>query len=62
VTINTIIKIMINAVWNELVKENRDFFEPYMKSKSKEGTMISQEETTKMISALDSSNGAQQDD
>jgi hypothetical protein len=53
---------MINAVWNELVKENKDFFEPYMKSKSKEGTMISQEETTKMISALDSSNGAQQDD
>jgi hypothetical protein len=56
---------MINAVWNELVKENRDFFEPYMKSKSNEGTMISQEDTTemtqKMISALDSSKGAQQD-
>jgi hypothetical protein len=36
-----------------------------MKSKSNEGTMISQEDTTemtqKMISALDSSKGAQQD-
>jgi hypothetical protein len=44
------------------MKENKEFFEPYMKSKSKEGTMISQKERTEMISALDSSKGAQQDD
>lgn len=54
----------MNAVWNELEKVNKEFFEPYnMKPKnSKEMMMMmSQEETTqmlqKMISASDSSKG-----
>jgi len=58
----------MNVVWNELEKVNKEFFEPYnMKPKSsKEEIMMSQEETTqmlqKMISASDSSKGAQHDD
>jgi hypothetical protein len=57
----------MNVVWNELEKVNKEFFEPYnMKPKSSEEKMMSQEETTqmlkKMISASDSSKGAQHDD
>ncbi|XP_058756406.1 uncharacterized protein LOC131629637 [Vicia villosa] len=62
--------IITSTVWNELEKENKEFFEPYMKSKSstitKEEMMRSKEETThvinNMISTLDSSQNPQQDD
>lgn len=60
----------MNAVWNELEKENKEFFEPYMKLKSrtitKEEMMRSNEETThvinNLISTLDSSQNPHQDD
>jgi hypothetical protein len=52
----------MNAVWNELEKENKEFFESYIKSKSGNEKMMSQEETTQMlqemISSSDSSKGA----
>lgn len=56
----------MRAVWNELEKENKEFFEPYMKSKSKEG-MMSKEETTQMLEKMisaekDSSKASQEDD
>ncbi|KEH17753.1 uncharacterized protein [Medicago truncatula] len=56
-----------STVWNELEKVNKEFFEAYkMKPKNNEEIMMSQEETTrmlqKMISASDSSKGAQHDD
>jgi len=57
---------MIRAsVWNELEKENKEFFEPYyMKSKGKD-ERISEEETTqiiqKMISESDCPKDAQED-
>jgi hypothetical protein len=45
----------MNAVWNELEKENKEFFESYIKSKSgNEKTQMLQE----MISSSDSSKGA----
>ncbi|KAL5140345.1 hypothetical protein HKD37_10G030028 [Glycine soja] len=50
--------IITSTVWKELEKENKEFFEPYMKSKAKDDRM-SQEETNqiiqKMMSELDSS-------
>ncbi len=56
----------MNVVWNELEKVNKEFFEPYnMKPKNSKEMMMSQEETTQMlqkiISASDSSKGAQHD-
>ncbi|XP_004497310.1 uncharacterized protein [Cicer arietinum] len=58
--------IITSTVWNELEKENKEFFEPYMKSKSKEG-MMSKEETTQMLEKMisaekDSSKASQEDD
>ncbi|TKY50641.1 hypothetical protein E2542_SST22145 [Spatholobus suberectus] len=56
--------IITSTVWNELEKENKEFFEPYMKSKAKDDGM-SQEETTqiiqKMISESDSTKDAEDD-
>ncbi|WVY92818.1 hypothetical protein V8G54_031906 [Vigna mungo] len=54
--------IVTSTVWNELEKENKEFFEPYyMKWKGKDERM-SEEETTeiiqKMISESDSSKDA----
>lgn len=39
------------AVWNELEKENKEFFEAYAESKSKENRM-SEEETSQMIQKM----------
>ncbi|KAL2323893.1 hypothetical protein Fmac_022951 [Flemingia macrophylla] len=54
--------IITSTVWNELEKVNKEFFEPYMKSKAKDDRM-SQEETNqkilKMISETDSSKDAE---
>lgn len=44
---------IINAVWNELEKENKEFFEPYnMKFKSSKDDIMSEEETTQMIQKM----------
>ncbi|CAL0320652.1 unnamed protein product [Lupinus luteus] len=52
-------------LWNELEKENKEFFEPYMKSKNNKEDRMSQEETTrmieKMISKSDSSKDGEED-
>lgn len=55
-------KMNVLSVWNELEKENKEFFEPYyMKWKGKD-ERVSEEETTqiiqKMISESDSSKDA----
>jgi len=39
------------AVWKELEKENKEFFEEYAKAKSKEDRM-SEEETSQMIQKM----------
>ncbi|XP_061374432.1 uncharacterized protein LOC133316665 [Gastrolobium bilobum] len=51
--------IITSAVWNELEKENKEFFEAYAQSKSKEDRM-SEEETNQMIQKMisDSSKGS----
>ncbi|XP_015942232.1 uncharacterized protein LOC107467609 [Arachis duranensis] len=41
--------VITSTVWNELEKENKEFFEGYLKSKSKEEKIMSQEETTRII-------------
>ncbi|XP_061372270.1 uncharacterized protein LOC133314760 [Gastrolobium bilobum] len=57
--------IITSTVWNELEKENKEFFEPYKKSKSKEDKIMSEAETTqmlqKLISESDSSKDAEDD-
>ncbi|KAJ1400196.1 hypothetical protein SESBI_29756 [Sesbania bispinosa] len=52
-----------SAVWNELEKENKEFFEPYynyMKWKSKEDIM-SQEETRRMVEKMISDSDSSKD-
>ncbi|KAJ0045845.1 hypothetical protein Pint_06203 [Pistacia integerrima] len=51
------------SVWNELEKENKEFFEAYAQSQSKEDRM-SEEETSQMIQKMisDSSKAADKDD
>ncbi|KAF1860759.1 hypothetical protein Lal_00000172 [Lupinus albus] len=44
--------IITSTVWNELEKENKEFFEPYMKSKNNKEDRMSQEETTRMIEKM----------
>ncbi|XP_057736403.1 uncharacterized protein LOC130951713 [Arachis stenosperma] len=42
--------VITSTVWNELEKENKEFFEGYLKLKSnKEEKIMSQEETTRII-------------
>ncbi|KAG4926057.1 hypothetical protein AAZX31_18G267100 [Glycine max] len=54
--------VITSTVWNELEKENKEFFEEYAKGKSKEDRM-SEEETTQMLQKMisDSSKGAAKD-
>lgn len=61
-TLNKHIITLINAVWNELQKENKEFFEAYAKSKSKDDRM-SEEETNQMLQKIisDSSKGSTND-
>ena len=49
------------AVWNELEKENKEFFEAYAESKSKEDRM-SEEETSQMIQKMISDSSKDSDD
>ena len=48
-------------MWNELEKENKEFFEPYLRSKSKDDRM-SQEETTRMIQKMISDSDSSKDE
>ncbi|KAK7273105.1 hypothetical protein RIF29_14151 [Crotalaria pallida] len=54
--------VITSTVWSELEKENKEFFEAYDKSKSKDDRM-SEEETNRMIQKMisDSSKGASND-
>ncbi|RDX57714.1 hypothetical protein CR513_63023, partial [Mucuna pruriens] len=54
--------VITSTVWNELEKENKEFFEAYAKAKSKDERM-SEEETSRMIQKMisDSSKGAGND-
>ena len=40
------------AVWKELEKENKEFFEAYSTSKNEEGSIMSEAETSEMIQKL----------
>ncbi|XP_031254298.1 uncharacterized protein LOC116112277 isoform X3 [Pistacia vera] len=55
--------VITSTVWNELEKENKEFFEAYAQSQSKEDRM-SEEETSQMIQKMisDSSKAADEDD
>ena len=48
-------------MWNELEKENKEFFEDYAKSQSKADCM-SAEETTKLIQKIKSDESKDPDD
>ncbi|KAK2413397.1 hypothetical protein P8452_59040 [Trifolium repens] len=54
--------VITSTVWNELEKENKEFFEAYAKSKSKDERM-SEEETNQMLQKIisDSSKGSTND-
>ncbi|XP_039027751.1 uncharacterized protein LOC120161597 [Hibiscus syriacus] len=41
--------IITSTVWNELEKENKEFFEAYSVSKSKKEQRMSEEETSQII-------------
>ncbi|KAK7357971.1 hypothetical protein VNO80_17269 [Phaseolus coccineus] len=57
--------VITSTVWNELEKENKEFFEPYYMKWKGRNERVSEEETTqiieKMISESDSSKDAQED-
>ena len=48
-------------MWNELEKENKEFFEAYAKSNSKDERM-SEEETSQMIKKMISDSSKDEDD
>lgn len=47
-------EMQMDAVWNELEKENKEFFEEYAESQGK-GDRMSEEETSRMIQKIISS-------
>ncbi|XP_044507884.1 uncharacterized protein LOC123227237 [Mangifera indica] len=55
--------VITSTVWNELEKENKEFFEAYAQSQSKEDRM-SEEETSQMIQKMitDSSKAADEEE
>ncbi|KAJ0045847.1 hypothetical protein Pint_06205 [Pistacia integerrima] len=55
--------VITSTVWNELEKENKEFFEAYAQSHSKEDRM-SEEETSQMIQKMitDSSKAADEEE
>ncbi|KAL4621276.1 hypothetical protein ACB098_06G167200 [Castanea mollissima] len=53
--------VITSTVWNELEKENKEFFEAYAESKSKEDRM-SEEETSQMIQKMISDSSKDSDD
>lgn len=54
-------ELYMYAVWNELEKENKEFFEAYAQSQGK-GDRISEEETSQMIQKLISDSSKDSDD
>jgi len=50
------------AVWNELEKENKEFFEAYAESKSKADDRMSEEETSRMIQKMISDSSTKDSD
>ncbi|KAJ4719807.1 hypothetical protein OWV82_007731 [Melia azedarach] len=53
--------VITSTVWNELEKENKEFFEAYAQSQSKEDRM-SEEETSQMIQKMISDSSKSQND
>lgn len=51
----------MNAVWNELEKENKEFFKAYAQYKSKDDRM-SEEETSQIIQKMMSESSKATDD
>lgn len=49
------------AVWNELAKENKEFFEAYAESQNK-GDRMSEEETSQLIQKMISDSSKDSDD
>jgi len=49
-------------VWNELEKENKEFFEAYAESKSKADDRMSEEETSRMIQKMISDSSTKDSD
>lgn len=56
-----LLSVCKNAVWNELEKENKEFFEAYSKSQSSEDRMT-EAETSKMIRKMISDSSKDSDD
>ncbi|KAK4279460.1 hypothetical protein QN277_011241 [Acacia crassicarpa] len=52
--------VITSTVWNELEKENKEFFEAYAESKSK-GDRMSEEETSEMIQKMIFDNSSSKD-
>ncbi|KAL5569149.1 hypothetical protein UlMin_025724 [Ulmus minor] len=53
--------VITSTVWNELEKENKEFFEAYAQSQNKDDKM-SEEETSQMIQKMISENSAKDSD
>ncbi|EOY18365.1 hypothetical protein QUC31_006538 [Theobroma cacao] len=53
--------VITSTVWNELEKENKEFFEAYAQSQSKQDRM-SEEETSQMIQKMISDSPKDHDD
>ncbi|EEF39338.1 uncharacterized protein LOC8260844 [Ricinus communis] len=53
--------VITSTVWNELEKENKEFFEAYIESKRKDDRM-SEEETSQMIQKMISESSKDSDD
>ncbi|GLT50889.1 hypothetical protein SLA2020_243440 [Shorea laevis] len=55
--------VITSTVWNELEKENKEFFEAYARSQSKQGhQMTSKEETSQMIQKIISDSNKDSDE
>lgn len=55
--------VITSTVWKELEKENKEFFESYLKSQSSSGTnRMSEAETTELIQKIISDNQSNKDD
>ncbi|KAJ7975873.1 hypothetical protein O6P43_005721 [Quillaja saponaria] len=46
--------VITSTVWNELEKENKEFFEAYIQSHHKEDRILSEAETSQMIQKMSS--------
>ncbi|GMN57324.1 hypothetical protein TIFTF001_026441 [Ficus carica] len=53
--------VVTSTVWNELEKENKEFFDAYAQSQSKEDKM-SEEETSQVIQKMISDSSKESDD